>query len=91
MLFCGFYVKIYPVECGTLRKPERRMRQDIHGLFTISFVEQYLIVRISCRYCKLCLTAEVCLFFERFIVNTYAALKGEDCNDASRAKTCVTR
>lgn len=85
MRFCGLYAKITPVECGTLRKQlKTRAYSMCNTVFSIYRQNQRVNNVNSVDFFG------ESLFFEYFIVNTYAALKGEDCNDASRAKTCVT-
>lgn len=76
--------KIYELsECGTLRRLERRMIQDIHGLFAKCFVDRFpdhplfLVDTANYRF-----AVRICLFFECFVVNAYAALKGKGENDA---------
>ncbi len=77
MHFCGFYAKIYLVECGTLRKQlETRAYSICNTAFSIYRQNQ------NVNFANFVDFRQVCLFFYIFVVNDYAAMKGEENYDA---------
>ena len=78
MHFCGFYAKIYLVECGTLRKQlETRAYSICNTAFSIYRQNQNVNFANSVDFRR-----EFAYFFYIVVVNDYAAMKGEENYDA---------
>lgn len=77
MHFCGFYVKIYPVECGTLRK-QLETRAYQYAILLLAFTGRTKTLILQ----TLSIFGKLAYFFYIFVVNDYAAMKGEENYDA---------